>query len=236
VVVGSKWGYRYTGDWQVDERVQEVKDHGAAMLRSQAAESASILGPWLRLYQIHSATPRTRVLENDEVLEGLRRLRERGLFLGVTATGPSQTETIRRAIGIRFDGVPLFSAVQATWNLLERSAGPALREAHETGLTVLVKEPLANGRLTAKDAAASSGPLATVARRLRSTPDAVALAFVAKEPWADVVLLGAATPQQLDSNLRALEISLSAEDLRMLDGLREPAEEYWGRRSLLRWN
>src|SRR5512138_1163912 len=32
VVVGSKWGYRYTGDWQVDGRVQEVKDHGERML------------------------------------------------------------------------------------------------------------------------------------------------------------------------------------------------------------
>jgi aryl-alcohol dehydrogenase-like predicted oxidoreductase len=236
LVVGSKWGYRYTGDWQVDDRVQEVKDHGEAMLESQATESASILGPYLGLYQIHSATPETGVLENAQVLAGLRRLRERGLHLGVTATGPSQPETIRRAIGIRFDGVPLFSAVQATWNLLERSAGPALREAHEAGLTVLVKEALANGRLTAKDAAGTSGPLAIVAERLRSTPDALALAFVVKEPWADVILLGAATPAQLDSNLRAADISLSAEDLLMLDGLRERAQEYWARRSRLPWS
>lgn len=236
VVVGSKWGYRYTGDWQVDGRVQEVKDHGEAMLESQAAESASVLGPWLRLYQIHSATPQTHVLENDRVLAGLRRLREQGLFLGVTATGPSQLDTIRRAIGIRFDGVPLFSAVQATWNLLERSAGPGLREAHEAGFTVLLKEPLANGRLTAKDPAGTAGPLAAVAERLRVTADAVALAFVAKEPWADVILLGAATPAQLDSNLRAGEISLAAEDLRLLEPLREPPEEYWTRRSRLPWN
>lgn len=236
VVVGSKWGYRYTGEWQVDGRVQEVKDHGEAMLRSQAAESISVLGPYLRLYQIHSATPGTGVLDDPAVLAGLRGLREQGLLLGVTATGPSQPETIRRAIGIRFDGVPLFSAVQATWNLLERSAGPALREAHDAGLTVLVKEPLANGRLTAKDAGAASGALASLARRLRSTADAVALAFVAKEPWADVVLLGAATPTQLDSNLGAARVSLTAEDLAALEAMAGPPEEYWQRRSRLPWN
>src|SRR4051812_3704002 len=98
VVVGSKWGYRYTGEWQMDGRVQEVKDHGLAMLQAQAAESASNLGPWLRLYQIHSASAEaggsadrraepagrsiqsaTGVLDDDRVLSELRRMREGGL-------------------------------------------------------------------------------------------------------------------------------------------------------------
>ena len=234
IVIGSKWGYRYTGEWEVDGRVQEVKDHSDAMLQAQAAESTAILGPYLRLYQIHSATPETGVLENEQVLARLRRLREGGLFLGVTASGPAQLDTIRRAIEIRFDGLPLFSAVQATWNLLEPGAGPGLREAHEAGVTVLVKEALANGLLTPREA--NAGPLATVAKRLRTTADAVALAFLAKEPWADVILLGAATPAQVDSNLRALEISFSAEHLQMLAELRLPATEYWARRSRLPWN
>lgn len=234
IVVGSKWGYRYTGEWEVDGRVQEVKDHSAAMLQAQAAESAAVLGPYLRLYQIHSATPETRVLENEQVLAGLRRLREQGLFLGVTASGPAQSQTIRRAVEIRFDGLPLFSAVQATWNLLEPSAGPALREAHEGGFTVLVKEALANGLLTPREA--EPGPLATLAQRLHATSDAVALAAVARESWADVILLGAATPEQVDSNLRSLEISLSDDDLEMLAAIRQPAEKYWAQRSRLPWN
>ena len=40
---------------------------------------------------------------------------------------------------------PLFDCVQATWNVMEQSAGPALLEAHEAGLEVIVKEALANG-------------------------------------------------------------------------------------------
>jgi aryl-alcohol dehydrogenase-like predicted oxidoreductase len=234
IVVGSKWGYRYTGDWQVDGRVQEVKDHGLSMLKAQLAESEAILGPYLRLYQIHSAAPETRVLENEQVLDELRRLRERGLFVGVTATGTSQAETIRKALEIRFEGERLFSTVQATFNLLERSAGPALGEAHEAGLTVLVKEALANGRLTSKEA--TEGPLRAVAERLRATADTVALSFVAREPWADVILLGATTTAQLDSNLKAIDLHLSHADLAVLDALQVPAEDYWAHRSKLPWN
>lgn len=236
IAIGSKWGYRYTGEWQVDGRVQEVKDHGVSMLSAQSAESMSILGPYLDLYQIHSAAPETRVLENEQVISQLLRLRQRGLFLGVTVTGATQLETVRRAVDLRFDGVPLFSAVQATWNLMERSAEPGLREAHDAGLAVLVKEPLANGRLTPRGDAGQAGPLRAVADRLGSSADAVALAFVAKEPWADVVLLGAATEEQVESNLRATEVRLEEQDLRALDALRTPPSEYWSARARLAWN
>jgi aryl-alcohol dehydrogenase-like predicted oxidoreductase len=236
IVVGSKWGYRYTGEWQIDARVQEVKDHGLSMLKSQFAESEAILAPYLRLYQIHSAAPETRVLEDSQVFDELRRLRERGLYLGVTATGPRQLDTIRKAMEVRFDGLPLFSTVQATFNLLERSAEPGLREAHGAGFTVLVKEALANGRLTSRVTEEKTAPLRTVANRLSAPVDAVALAFVATNPWADVVLSGATTAPQLDSNLRALEVSLSPEDLRALEPLRTTAQEYWLERAKLPWN
>jgi aryl-alcohol dehydrogenase-like predicted oxidoreductase len=236
VVVGSKWGYRYTGDWRVDARVQEVKDHSAPMLNAQFAESTAILGPYLRLYQIHSASIETGVLEDEQVLTELRRLRDGGLFLGVTTTGPRQIDTIRHAVEIRFDGGPLFSTIQATWNVLERSAEEGLREAHEAGFTVIVKEALANGRLTPRGAEGSAGPLRTVADRLGASSDAVALAFVHQQPWADVVLLGAATLPQLDSNLAALGIRLSDEDVDSLERLRAPAEQYWAQRSALPWN
>ena len=235
VLVGSKWGYRYTGDWQVDGRVQEVKDHRAPMLKTQIAESTAILGPWLRLYQIHSASPETGVLEDEQVLTELRRLRAEGLLLGVTTTGTRQIETIRRAMEIHFEGAPLFSSIQSTWNALERSAEGALREAHDAGFTVIVKEALANGRLTPRGAEGSAGPLRTVADRLGAAADAVALAFVLRQRWADVVLLGATTTSQVDSNLTALGIRFSGDDIELLDRLRVPAGEYWAARSLLSW-
>ena len=51
VVVGSKWGYRYTGGWRLDAERQEVKEHTLAMFTAQLAESRSLLGGWLALYQ-----------------------------------------------------------------------------------------------------------------------------------------------------------------------------------------
>jgi aryl-alcohol dehydrogenase-like predicted oxidoreductase len=44
----------------------------------------------------------------------------------------------------------MFDAVQTTWNLLEPSSADALAKAHAAGITVIVKEALANGRLTGK--------------------------------------------------------------------------------------
>ena len=41
--------------------------------------------------------------------------------------------------------------MQATWNLLEPSAGPALAEARAAGMGVIIKEALANGRLTSRN-------------------------------------------------------------------------------------
>src|SRR6185312_17165556 len=96
--------------------------------------------------QIHSATLDSGVLEDRAVLEELARLRaEEGWFTGLSVTGPRQGETVLRALEVGG-----FDCVQATWNLMEPSAGPALREAHRAGLGVIVKEAVANGRLTAR--------------------------------------------------------------------------------------
>src|SRR5919198_6351970 len=78
VVVGSKWGYRYTGDWRLDAERHEVKDHSITALREQLAESEAALGPWLALYQIHSATCDSGVLADREVLAALAGLRDPG--------------------------------------------------------------------------------------------------------------------------------------------------------------
>ena len=145
VTVGSKWGYTYTANWRVDATVHEVKDLSLANLRRQLAESRELLAPHLRLYQIHSATIDSGVLDDRAVLAELARVRADGMSVGLSVTGPGQARTIERALEVGG-----FDSVQATWNLLEMSAGPALAAAHAAGLGVIVKEALANGRLTAR--------------------------------------------------------------------------------------
>jgi aryl-alcohol dehydrogenase-like predicted oxidoreductase len=91
--------------------------------------------------------------------------------------------------------------VQATWNLLEKSAGAALARARDMGIGVVVKEALANGRLTDRNREPAFAPkleiLKREAQRLRTTVDGLALAAVLAQPWVDVVLSGAATIGQL---------------------------------------
>ncbi len=112
------------------------------------ARSATIMERRLNLYHIHSATIESGVLNDERVLDELGRLRAEGLAIGLTVTGPKQGDAIRRALDVNARRGNLFQVVQATWNLLEPSAGPALADAKALGLGVIVKEAVANGRLT----------------------------------------------------------------------------------------
>jgi aryl-alcohol dehydrogenase-like predicted oxidoreductase len=210
VTVASKWGYTYTAGWQVDADPPEVKDLSAGNLRRQLGETRALLGAHLSLYQIHSVTLDSGVLDDDAVHAELAELRATGVAVGLTATGPEQAATIDRAV--ETGG---FDAVQATWNPLEPSAGPALGRAHEAGLRVIVKEALANGRL---------------AEVLGSDWDAIGIAAALAQPWCDVVLSGAATVEQLRSNLCARDERAPAPAVRP-----EPPREYWERRAALPW-
>jgi aryl-alcohol dehydrogenase-like predicted oxidoreductase len=227
VVVGSKWGYSYTADWAVDAEVHEVKEHSRSNLDGQIEESRALLGGHLRVYQIHSATDDSGVLDNQSVLSRLGELRDGGLVIGLTTSGPRQAATIRRALEIEQGGRRLFGTVQATWNLLETSPGAALADAHEAGLGVIVKEAVANGRLTRRNPDVAAG----LEKRVPdAAADAIALAAALHQPWADVVLSGAATADQLAQNLTAFDITTIA-----LPDLAEEPEQYWRTRFKLLW-
>jgi aryl-alcohol dehydrogenase-like predicted oxidoreductase len=235
LTVASKWGYTYTAGWRVDAPVHEVKDLSVATLRRQIAESRAVLGDRLTLYQVHSATIESGVLDDRSVLGELAQLASEGLVIGLTVTGARQADTIRRAIDVAVDGVNPFRSVQATWNLLETSAAAALTEAHRFGWAVIVKEVLANGRLTNRAVGAEIRVLPDLAMANGVTVDAIAMAAALAQPWAHVVLSGAVTPEQLQSNLSALRVSLSPGQLEALAAVSESPDRYWSERGQLRW-
>lgn len=231
VFVASKWGYTYVGGWRMDAPRHEVKSHDLATFDRQWAETRELLGDRLRLYQVHSVTPDSPLLTDPVLLRRLAGLRAEGVEIGASTSGPGQPEAIRRLLAVTVDGVRLMSSVQATWNLLEPSAGDALAEAHAAGLRVVVKEGVANGRLTPY-AAGPDPRLVEVAAAHGVGIDAVALAAALAQPWCDVVLSGAVTAPQLDANLAAATIAV---DRAELAGLAEPADAYWETRSRLPW-
>jgi len=233
VVVGSKWGYTYTADWRVDVEVHEVKDHTVATFERQLNETRSLLGNRFDLYQVHSVTPDSPALSDGALHRRLAALAAEGVVIGLSTSGPAQSDAIRAALDVAVDGTPLFRSVQATWNLLEPSAAPALAAAHRAGWLVILKEALANGRLARGEPTVAN--LAGVAEELATTADAVALAAVLHQPFATIVLSGASTSQQLASNLRASAVILRPDQLSRLETLAEPADRYWQHRSRLPW-
>ena len=107
--------------------------------------------------------------------------------------------------------------------------GPAAAEAAAAGWAVLVKEAVANGRLTA--AAGPPAPLTALAAARGLTEDAIALAAALARPWASVVLSGAVTRAQLDQNLAALTVG----QLPALS-LAEAPGAYWAERAARPWH
>lgn len=233
IVVGSKWGYTYTAGWTTDAEKHEVKDHTVQTYDRQRAETAELLGDRLDLYQIHSVTPESPALTDKQLHARLAELAATGVTIGFSTSGPAQADAIRAALTVTVDGEPLFRTVQSTYNALETSAGPALAEAHDAGLAVIVKEGMANGRLAepyAPDA------LKAVAEEASLGADAIALALILREPWAGVVLSGAATAGQLASNLHAAVVDLNDDQLARLAALAEDPHTYWEKRGQLPWH
>ncbi len=246
VQVGSKWGYTYTADWQVQAEHHEVKEHSLHNFERQWPQTEALLGGWLKVYLAHSVTPDSPLLTDRTLQDRLLRLRDLGVTPGLSLSGPRQGEVLEQALALHLNGAPVFGAVQATWNLLESSAGPALLAAHEAGWQVVLKEGVANGRLTDRGTAPrgmagalqpqQAQLLLDLCQRYGTSPDALALAAALAQPFAQLVLSGASTIAHLHSNFTALRLRLSAADLSELESLKESPVDYWQTRSRLAWN
>nr|WP_246339405.1 aldo/keto reductase [Amycolatopsis endophytica] len=231
LTVSSKWGYTYVGGWRMDATMHEVKEHSAGVFSRQWTESRSLLGSAITLYQVHSLTPDSPLFTDEALQRALAALSDDGVRVGFSTSGPAQGDTIRRAFDLEVAGRPVFSSVQSTWNLLEPSAGPALAEAHAAGNVVLVKETLANGRLVVNPPTA----ITRLAQRCGVGADAIAVAAVLAQPWADTVLVGPSSTHQLTANLAAATVDVPRGEVAALASLAEPPERYWARRSSLQW-
>jgi aryl-alcohol dehydrogenase-like predicted oxidoreductase len=253
ITVASKWGYTYTAGWSTTAAQHEIKDHSLAAFERQLAESVERLGGYLSLYQIHSVTAESNTLEDKALVDRIARLRDRGIRAGLSVSGPGQAIAIRRSLEVRRDGERVFDSVQATWNLLERGAESALQDAHDAGMKVVVKETLANGRLTGDAGRGkrergsgdrgnddvlfpSVARIREVAEARGTTVEMLALGAALARPWADVVLTGAATVGQIQSNVAALELPYDAALDEQLRSAGVGSPEYWRGRTGFRWN
>ena len=223
IYVASKWGYAYVGEWKIDVAVHEKKDHSVEAYRRQVAETKGFLGSHLNLYQIHSVTPESPALDDQELLAELLELKQSGVSIGMSTSGPGQAAVLERVGDFEVDGVRLFDAVQVTWNLLEQSTTDALTQLHDSGIRVIIKEALANGRL---------GPTGDRALTSERSSDIEALSIALAQPFVDVVLSGAVNTAQVLSNLHATPVT---EGFDSLSDYAIDREQFWTERSNRPW-
>mmetsp|Transcript_2629 Transcript_2629/g.4759 ORF Transcript_2629/g.4759 Transcript_2629/m.4759 type:complete len:359 (-) Transcript_2629:45-1121(-) len=265
VYVSSKWGYTYVADWKVElgeGEPHEIKDHSLENFRKQVEETKENIGPYLNLYQVHSATFDSGILINTQVHEALHRCRvENGWKIGLSVSGPNQDEIIREALKIHVSNSDeqqspqrLFDSVQCTYNILEQRPAQALLDAHEAGTDIIIKEGLANGR------ALRHPKLLELSQALDCPPDQLALGAILAQPFKSRMLSGAVTADQLRSNFGALcsttttngekggtvvpgveeRLTSTKEGKEMLQQLMKgccmESETYWKDRTELMWN
>ena len=192
MTVGSKWGYTYTADWRVDADEHEVKDHSVGDAPPPARRRRrELLGAHLGLYQIHSATLESGVLDDRRgAARSSRDCARRRRAIGLTVTGPRQAETIERALEVGGCSTPC----RRRGTCSSARPAPALPAAHAAGLGR--DRQGGPGQRPADRARRHRRPAGRRRRERGDDPDALALAFVLAQPWVDVVLSGAATAVQ----------------------------------------
>ena len=201
------------------------------------------------LYQVHM---QDRTVPIEETLRALDDLVRSGKvrYVGCSNyTGYRLTESLWAADKLQ---LARYEGIQLQWSLAARDAERELIPAARAfSLGVMAWSPLARGFLSGKYRRGQPPPagtrleawkdswtmtatdqnwrtldaVETVAKRRETTPAAVALAWLLARPEVSTVIIGARTVQQLQDNLSAFSIKLTAEDVRQLDEVSQPA---WG--------
>lgn len=234
-VIGTKWGYTYVANWELGySGKHEIKEHSLEKLKEQWQASKSLL-PNLKIYQIHSATFDSGVLDNVDVLNELHKLKKtHNLKIGLTSSGSNQQEVIKKSLEIEIEGKALFDSYQVTYNILEQAAFPILEKLVASKKIVIIKEALANGRVFLKDL--QSETLNQLAQKYKVGIDAVALRFVIDTLNPTYVLSGASTIDQLKENYKALDFQLTKSEIENLKMMKETSSTYWNERNKLSWH
>ena len=238
--MATKWGYTYTANFDENATVHEVKEHSVSKLNEQWNFSRQLL-PYLKVYQIHSATLETGVLENTEVLERLAFLkREHNLKIGLTTTGTNQVEVIKKALAVLVDGEQLFDLFQVTYNFLDQSLLAISKELISQNKSIVIKEALANGRVFRnKNYPQYNKMYATLedlAQKHNVGVDAISLKYCEQTIPKSVILSGASATSQLKENLKINSFSLSSNEIAILNSFKVTPEFYWSERKQLQWN
>ncbi len=240
IQVSTKWGYTYVANFDPKAKQHEVKEHSIDKLNMQWAYSKLLL-PYLKVYQIHSATFDSGVLDNSEVLKRLHELKkENNITIGLTTTGNNQTEVLEKGLSVQIENEALFQSFQCTFNILDQSVSKYAEALQNLSGPFIIKEALANGRLIPNDSYFEYRKLYDFMKHLANKyevgADAIALRYCMEIFPRAIVLSGADNGIHLAANLRANQFSLTESEIGQLNAFGISSNEYWQERKQLAWN
>jgi aryl-alcohol dehydrogenase-like predicted oxidoreductase len=202
------------------------------------------------LYQIHGFDPVTPLEETLSALDDIVKS-GRVRYIGLCNLAAWQ---IAKALGISAkDHLARFESAQMYYTIagrdLEREVVPLCVDQQ---LAILPWSPLAGGFLSGKYQRTGGGPndarratfdfppvnkdraydcidaMRPIAEGQGASVAGVALSWLLHKPWVTSVIIGAKTPEQLKQNLAAVDVKLSADDMKALDTVSALPSEYPG--------
>jgi aryl-alcohol dehydrogenase-like predicted oxidoreductase len=205
---------------------------------------------YIDLYQIHGSDPITPI---EETLRALDTLVNSGKVRYIGCSNWAAWK-LMKALGIsEFKNLARFDTLQAYYSIagreLERELVP-LMEAEKTGL--LVWSPLAGGLLSGKFSRENQKPqgsrrsefdfplvdkertwkileaMAPIAQNHNCSVARISLAWLLAKPVVTSVIIGARNVQQLNDNLASVDVTLSDNEMRLLDDVSALPPEYPG--------
>ena len=212
----------------------------AHILASVDDSLARLQTDYIDVYLAHRPDAGTPIEETLRAFEDLRKAGK------VRAIGGSNYEAagLGEALAVAAQkGLPRFEVMQPEYNLYDRDSydGPLRELCMKEGLGVITYYSLASGFLSGKyrskadlgKSARGEGiaeylnargerilrALDTIARRRSAKPAEIALAWLIARPGVTAPIASATSVEQVDSLIRATELSLDAEDLRLLEDL-----------------
>lgn len=227
--------------WPTGPRGKNDCGLSAKHIRESIDASLTRLGTdYVDLYQAHRFDTETPLIETMQAFSDVVRS-GKALYIGVsewTAEQIREGKKLADDLGFRLiSSQPQYSML---WRVIE---GEVIPTCEELGISQIVWSPLAQGVLTGKylpgetptagTRAADAGntmtrfmedPILEAVQKLRpiaedlgTTLPALALAWVLRNNNVAAALVGASKPEQLDANVRALDITLDDETCSSID-------------------
>lgn len=155
------------------------------------------------LWQLHRIDPKVPV---EESLGAIATLQREGKIrhVGLSEVKPKELDRAREAIEI--------VSVQNRYNVGDRQHEDVLRYCEDQGLAFIPWFPVAAGKL-----AQPGGKLDKVAKRMGATVSQLSLAWLLHRSPVILPIPGTTSIAHLEENLKAAEISLSADDMKAIE-------------------